>query len=389
MASIVILGAGIGGLSVSMKLREKVSSNDNVIVVSDTSSVTFNPGNIGIAMNFYKPEEVRVDLGSLLSVQNIKLVHYAAVKLLPNEKKVKLEDGSTINYDILVVATGPKSKYQEISGFGPDAYTHSICSADESGKTGAAWEEFCQNPGEMIVGGAQGAAIMFAAYEYVMIADADLRKRGIRDQVSIKFVTPEPFLGYRVQDGSDKIRTLLEKEFVAHDISWVVNAQVDKVEQDRLYVSEIDENGEIKEKQELTFKHCMLMPAFSGVDALQNVDGLVTEEGFVIVDEFQRSPVFPDIYAIGACVEIPQSEQTPVPVAPSKPGTMTEIMSQVAAANIQMQLNGKEPAEKAFLKVSSNSDSDKSQHYENQWINTLGGTFAPNLWQQLSNVENK
>ena len=47
-----------------------------------------------------------------------------------------------------------------------------------------------------MVGAVQVASCYGPAYEFAMIMDTDLRKRKIRDQVPMTFVTAEPYIGH-------------------------------------------------------------------------------------------------------------------------------------------------------------------------------------------------
>ena len=387
MTRIVILGAGVSGLSLAMELKQLIREGEEITVVSDTATINFNPSNHRLAVDVYKPQEMSMDLGVVLSQHGIGFIQKSAAKVHTQERRVELEDGSAVDYDILVIATGPRPAFEAISGFGPDAYTHSICRVSDAGKTGEAWEEFVRDPGPVVIGAVQGASNITAAYEYAMIVDADMRRRGIRERVPLKFVTPEPYIGYRVQGGADDSRKLLENEFRAHDISWIVGAQVERIEANKLYIFEMGTDGQVKQKHEIPFKHCMLMPAFVGVDALQGVEGLVNAQGFVVVDERQRNPNFPDIYAVGVSVDIPASDTTPVPVAAAKTGYMIESMAHAAAGNIRTQLDGKEPTLKADWNTNPQNVAGGAVDSERPWINALGGLYAPHLWQQLSEVE--
>jgi len=60
-------------------------------------------------------------------------------------------------------------------------------------------------------------------------------------------------------------------------IKWITNAKVDKIEPGMMFVTEVDDEGKDKKKHELPFKHSMMLPAFTGVDAVRHagVEGLV------------------------------------------------------------------------------------------------------------------
>ena len=64
---------------------------------------------------------------------------------------------------------------------------------------------------------------------------------------------------------------------------------------------------------------------------------------FVIVDKHQRSPSFPNVFAVGVCVAIAPVGATPVPVGVPKTGFMIESMVTATAMNIGALLHGKQP----------------------------------------------
>ena len=82
----------------------------------------------------------------------------AASKLVAAENRVELADGSTVDYDFLIIATGPELAFDEIEGLGPDGYTQSVCHIDHAEKAYVAFEEFCKDPGPIVVGAVQGAS---------------------------------------------------------------------------------------------------------------------------------------------------------------------------------------------------------------------------------------
>jgi sulfide:quinone oxidoreductase len=102
----------------------------------------------------------------------------------------------------------------------------------------------------------------------------------------------------------------------------------------------MDEDGNLKRQHELPFKHSMMLPAFKGVDALNGVEGLCNLRGFVLVDEHQRNPTYPNIFSAGVCVAIPPVEATPVPTGTPKTGYMIESMVTAIVHNIHADLNG-------------------------------------------------
>jgi len=347
MARIVILGAGIGGVPMAYEMKETVRKNHDVIVISDTPTFHFVPSNPWIPPRWRKPEDLKVELAPVMKKKGIEFIQKAAAKVDPPNNQVLLADGATVAYDYLVIATGPRLAFDEVPGLGPDGYTSSVCHVDHAAVAAEDWDKFMENPGPIVIGAVQGASCYGPAYEYLMILEAELRKRKIRDQVPMTFVTAEPYIGHLGLGGVGDTKGLLESALRDKTIKWITNAKVDKIEAGMMYVTEVDDDGKDKKKHELPFKHSMMLPAFTGVDALRGIEGLVNPRGFVLVDEYQRNRTFTNIYSVGVSIAIPPIESTPVPVGAPKTGYMIESMVTATAHNIADQLAGREPSSKA------------------------------------------
>ena len=346
MAKIVIIGAGIGGVPMALEMRENARKEDEVIVIADTPTFHFVPSNPWVAVNWRKPSDIKVELAPMYKKKKIGFIQQKVSRVHPEHNQVELADGSSVEYDYLIIATGPKLAFEEIPGLGPDGHTQSVCHVDHAGESGEFWDNFVEEPGPIIIGAVQGASCFGPAYEYMFIAETDLRKRKIRDKVKMTYVTSEPYIGHLGLGGVGDTRGMLESELRNKHINWICNAKVDKIEAGMMFVTEMEENGQEKKKHELPFKHSMMLPAFKGVDAVFGIDKLVNPRGFVIVDENQRNPTYTNIYSVGVCIAIPPLEQTPVPTGTPKTGYMIESMVTATAHNIREELDGKEPSHK-------------------------------------------
>ena len=346
MAKIVIVGAGIGGIPMAFEMKENARKEDEVVVIADTPTFHFVPSNPWVAVNWRKPDDIKVELAPVFKKKKITFIQNKVTKFKPVENKVELADGTHVDYDYLIIATGPKLAFDEIPGLGPQGHTQSVCHVDHAGESGEFWDNFVKDPGPIIIGAVQGASCFGPAYEYLFIAETDLRKRKIRDKVKMTYVTSEPYIGHLGLGGVGDTRGMLESELRNKHIDWICNAKVDKIEAGKMFITEVDENGAVKKQHELPFKHSMMLPAFKGVDGLMGVEGLVNPRGFVIVDEHQRNPTFKNVYSIGVCIAIPPLSQTPVPTGTPKTGYMIESMVTATAHNIRSELDGKEPTEK-------------------------------------------
>jgi sulfide:quinone oxidoreductase len=351
MARIVILGAGIGGVPMAYEMKELVKNNHTVTVISDSPTFHFVPSNPWVPPKWRKPEDLKIELAPIMQKKGIEFIQKAAVKVDPPNNQIHLNDGTAVDYDYLVIATGPRLAFDEVPGLGPEGYTTSVCHVDHAAVAAQDWDKFMEDPGPIIVGAVQGASCFGPAYEYLMILETELRKRKIRDKVPMTFVTSEPYIGHLGLGGVGDTKSMLDSVLRDRTVKWVTNAKVDRIEQGMMYVTEVDDDGNEKKKHELPFKHSMMLPAFTGVDAVRNcgVEGLMNPRGFVVVDEYQRNPTFKNIYSVGVCVAIPPVEKTPVATGTPKTGYMIESMVTATAHNIRDELAGKEPSDKPSL----------------------------------------
>jgi sulfide:quinone oxidoreductase len=243
----------------------------------------------------------------------------------------------------LVITTGPKLSFAEVEGSGPEGHTQSICSVDHAQSAWNDYQEFIKDPGHVIVGAMPGASCFGPAYEFAFIMDKDLRNRKIRHKVPMTYITSEPYIGHLGLGGVGDSKSLLESELRNHDMKWITNAKVTKVEAGKMFVTELDDLGQVKKEHEIPFKFSMMLPAFKGVDPVAAVEGLCNPRGFVLIDEHQRSKKYRNIFSAGVCVAIPPVEATPVATGAPKTGYMIETMVTAIVHNIAAELKG-EPA---------------------------------------------
>lgn len=345
MAHIVIIGAGLGGVIAAYEIKDQLSANDTLTVVNKGSVYHFVPSNPWVAVSWRTREAIEVDLSAVFKKRGIGLEAGGAKKVHPTENTVELNDGRMLNYDYLVIATGPDLAFDEIEGFGPEGHTNSVCHVDHAVLTSQKFEELCANPGPVVVGAVQGASCYGPAYEFLMIVETELRRRKIRDKVPMTFITSEPYVGHLGLDGVGDTKGLLESEMRNRHIKWMTSCKLIKAEEGKLHVEEIADDGTSKGTKEIASKFTMMLPAFRGVPAVFGVDKLTNPRGFILVDKHQRNPSFQNIFAIGVCVAIAPTAPTPVACGVPKTGFMIESMVTATAHNIGHLLNGREAKE--------------------------------------------
>lgn len=345
MAHIIIMGAGIGGMPTAYELKAKLGNGHRITVVNALDYFQFVPSNPWLAVGWSKREKITFPIRPYLEKKGIHFIAEPVTKIDADHNSLQLADGQTLDYDYLVIATGPKLSFDEVEGAGPHGgHTQSICTVDHAEKAWGAYQEFLQDPGPMIIGAMPGASCFGPAYEFTFIVNKDLRKRKLRKKVPITYVTSEPYIGHLGLGGVGDSKGMLESECRNNDVKWITNAKVTKVEAGKMFVSEHDMQGNVVKEHELPFKFSMMLPAFKGIDPVAAVEGLCNPRGFVLIDEHQRSKKYRNIFAAGVCVAIPPVEVTPIPTGAPKTGYMIESMVTAISSNISAEING-QPAD--------------------------------------------
>jgi sulfide:quinone oxidoreductase len=341
MAHIAILGAGTGGMPAAYELRAALGAKHRITVVNAVDYFQFVPSNPWLAVGWRKRAGVTFPIAPHLKRHEIEFIGQPVTRIDAEHSRLEMADGSALAYDYLVITTGPKLSFAEVPGSGPEGgYTQSVCSVDHAEAAWDAYQEFLKDPGPVVVGAMPMASCFGPAYEFSFILNTDLRRRRLRHRVPITYVTSEPYIGHLGLGGVGDSKGLLESEFRNNDIKWITNARVTRVEAGKMFVTEVDANGQTVKEHELPFRFSMMLPAFKGVDAVAAVEGLCNPRGFVMVDDNQRSRKYRNIYSAGVCIAIPPVEVTPVPTGAPKTGYMIETMISAIVKNIAADIAG-------------------------------------------------
>lgn len=335
MKRTIVVGAGLGGMSVVYELRQKLPKDHEVMLIGEGAEFHFIPSNPWVALGERTREQVILDLTPYVKKFKIPFNSTGVANIDAAANHLTTGDGLELPYDYLVLCTGPKLAFEAVVGAGPEhGFTQSICTVSHAEKAYETYLQLLANPGPVLVGAMQGASCFGPAYEYILSLETLLRKHKIRDRIPMTFVTSEPYIGHMGLGGVGDSKGLMEHEFRDRGIHWICNARVDHFEDGQAFVEELDRKGQVEFSHQLPFKLAMFLPSFKGAPAIAAVPELCNPKGFVLTDEFQRSPKYPSIFAAGVCVALPPLEQTPVPVGVPKTGFMIESMTTAIVENI-------------------------------------------------------
>lgn len=330
MKKIVILGGSFGGLTSACELKRYLGKKAEVTLISDLDKFVFIPSLPWVSMGWRRPENITLPIENILKPKEIRFIHEEVVGVDADTSKV-ITKTKELQYDFLVIATGPALVFSAVPGLGPEGgHTECCFSLEQAVKCYDSWKKFLENPGPIVAGSVQGVSCFGPTYEYAFEVDAELRRRHIRHKVPITFVTSEPYIGHFGIGGLGKSRRIMEDEFAERDIKIITNVSVNEFTPDEIRLSD---------GVKLPFKLSMFAPPMAGVKAVFH---LGNPKGFIPVDDNYRHKTHKNIFAVGVAVAIAPPEQTPVPTGVPKTGFMTVKMAKDAAKTIAAEILGRD-----------------------------------------------
>jgi len=323
---VVVIGAGLGGLPVAYELKHHLGAQHQITLLSESPKFTFIPGLIQVGLGHIPLEHIQLDVATLSRRHGLEWLQGQAELINPEQRLVMTKDGQQINYDYLVIASGAELATDLVPGL--SEYAHSVCNPRHALAARTAWEEFLKNPTDLIVGAAPGAGCFGPAYEFLLLADWELRQRGLRDQVKITYITPEPYIGHLGIAKVHRAQELSEELMRFRGIETITNAAIAGLTPNTVY---------LRDGRAFASGYSMILPAFRGAKFVQ-ASGLGNEKGFLPILPTQRHRDDDRIYGVGVSVQLEQPDKTPVPIGMPKSGQMVEAMAMVAAHNIAVEL---------------------------------------------------
>jgi len=147
MAHIVIMGAGIGGMPAAYEMRELLGKEHQITVISAVDYFQFTPSNPWIAVGWRERGDITLPIAPLLERKGIHFIAQPVTAIDAPANRLSLADGKSLDYDYLVITTGPKLSFDEVPGAGPHSgHTHSVCTVDHAEQFWANYQEFLKTP---------------------------------------------------------------------------------------------------------------------------------------------------------------------------------------------------------------------------------------------------
>lgn len=320
MKRIVIIGAGAGGTMtanlLAKRLHREVAAGDvSLTLVGEGTDNFFEPGNLDIAFRGKSPEAVGKKEASLLR-RGVTFRPVPATKIDLQARTVALGDGGLLPYDSLVIATGAVAVPDAMPGLAESSLNFHT-SPQEAARI---WEALGRlKRGRVVI------AITSVPYkcppapnEAAFMVDEYFRRRGIRQDVEIRLLTPYP-RPYPAENVSEVVQRLFEERGIKTTTFFSCD-HVDPAAK-KIYSME----GEA-----VDFDLLIAVPPHFGAEVVR-ASGIGDKEGWIPADKYTMAMKgHPEVYVLGDATDIPIS----------KSGVVAHLQSKVVAHNIVSDLHG-------------------------------------------------
>jgi sulfide:quinone oxidoreductase len=298
MKRLVVLGAGTAGTMVVNKLRSKLDRSEWAITVVDQDDThLYQPGLLLLPFGVYEPAELVKPRHDFMP-DGVDLVLSEIDRVDPAASQVLLTDGTVLDYDYLVIASGTLPRPDQTPGMAEGEWRRSIFDFFTLDGAVALRDKLATWEGGRLVVHVVEMPIKcpVAPLEFAFLADAFFEEKGMRDKVEITYVTPLDG-AFTKPVASKHLGGMLEDRHIGIEPDFMV----EHIDNDTKTLVSMDE-------REVAFDLLVTVPLNMGADFVAR-SGLGDELNYVAVDKGTlQSRKHPNIFAIGDASDIPTSK---------------------------------------------------------------------------------
>ncbi len=295
---LLVLGAGTAGTMIVNKLRRRLPASDWDITVVDRDDVhPYQPGYLFLPFGTYSPEQITRSRRDQLP-KGVEFVLGDVDRVDAPAGMVALTDGRTLPYDYLVIASGTSPRPDQTPGMLGEEWRRSIFDFYTfEGAQALATALASFDHGRLVVHITDmPIKCPVAPLEFVFLAEAWLREKGLRDRVELVYVTPLPG-AFTKPVASDHLGSMLEERKIHLESDFLV----ERIDDETKTLISYDE-------REVPFDLLVTVPLNMGADFVER-SGLGDELNYVPVDKHTlQSRAHENIFAVGDSSDIPTSK---------------------------------------------------------------------------------
>ncbi len=322
----MILGCGTGGTLVANRLRRGYDDQDvEIVVVDRDADHVYQPGLLFVPFGradlagIVRPRQRQLRPGISFRRTGIDHVDVAA-------DRVHLQDGTVLDYDVLVVATGARLLPEETDGLTGPGWQKEVFTFYTPEGAVALHQALERFGGGRLVVNVVDMPIKcpVAPLEFCFLADYYFRRRGIRDRVELTYVTPLDDAFTKPVSSRALGGLLADKNIglVTEFNTGTVQARADRPDGGRLVSYD---------ERVVPFDLAVVVPLHGGAGYVDRSPGLGDELGFITVDpRTLQATAKPNVFALGDATNVPAS----------KAGSVAHFEGDVLAGNIRRFLAG-------------------------------------------------
>ncbi len=318
---VVIVGGGTGGTIVANRLRRAEPPDElEIVVVDQDDHHVYQPGLLFVPFGLAKLDEITRPRGHQLH-RGITYRLGKVDRVDVEAERVLLEDGSSLGYDVLVIASGAVLAPEETEGLTGPGWGEKVFTFYEPGGATALHEALERFRGGSIVVNVIDMPIKcpVAPLEFCFLADSYFHDRGMRPDVKLTYVTPLDG-AFTKPVASSRLADLL----AAKGVELVTEFNT----------AEVDGHGGRLigyDGREVPFDLAVVVPLHNGAPFVGRSPGLGDELGFIDVDEHTlQSRAHPNVFALGDAAGVPVS----------KAGSVTHFQGETLVENVRQFLRG-------------------------------------------------
>lgn len=328
LKKLVILGGGTGGTLAANRIRKSYEGAElRIDVVDQNNDHVYQPGLLFVPFGLAHADEItRPRNRQLHRGINYHQSGISSVDIEANE--VLLGDGMVLPYDVLLIATGSVLQPEETEGMGGPGWLETVFTFyDMEGATALAAKLENFVAGRLVINIVDmPIKCPVAPLEFAFLADWYFTERGVRDDITITYVTPLDG-AFTKPTASATLSSLLEEK----NIELITEFNTGEIDGDAKKLIGYDET-------EIPFDLAVVIPLHGGSPYVENSPGLGDELGFIPTDNATlQSTVKPNIFVLGDAADVPAS----------KAGSVTHFEGEVLVANIESFL-AESPLEATF-----------------------------------------